>query len=476
MKSKLNFWVVFALLLLLASILCFYTIRNANWVMGDDWMFVTSTAIGKPFPISENLRPADGRLCPLAQQHNNLLLLLQPDGVSVESMYIRNAVELCAFSILMFLFLLCVLRRQFRYSGWHPWIALFMAIVLIERVLNKYFLSISYGGGLFPLLVLLFLWTTWYFHISQKSGYGIVSLLSAIYLTYMFEPAFGVFAVFAMVPVVFNRQNISAKMKWYYGAFLLNGIVFAILYYFLIYRHTITMYHPNSVDNVTIWSCFKMCMLSQKMFLLAVPLAIVRLYALFVQKDRAHILYDALLLAGVAGIIANCILKLNTGHYYVFALLLVALPTMYFLVYYFKELVAFIVIGLLGVFYLSKIPKDIRDNQAVRLHDFPIVEVLSSEIKDGVSLCVYQPVDEYAGLQKWDKVFYDYYYMVLQTMLRMNIHDSDYCFKYISDSSDISPEDVLLVSGYLNSAVSPLKGESVPDYVLSNINIYMPEQ
>lgn len=475
MKSKLNFGGAFALLLLLTSILCFYTIRNANWLMGDDWMFVTSTAIGKPFPISENLRPADGRFCPLAQQHNNLLLLLEPDGVSIETMYIRNAMELCAFSILMFLFLWCVLKRQFRCSGWHPWIALLTAIVLIERVLNKYFLSISYGGGFFPLLVLLFLWTIWHFHISQKQGYGIMSLLSAIYLTYMFEPAFGVFVVFAIVPLVFDWHNLSAKMKWYYGTFLLNGVVFAILYYFLIYRHMVAMYHPNSVDNVTIWSCFKMCMLSQKMFLLAVPLAIVRLYALFVQKDRAHILYDALLFAGVAGIMANCILKLNTGHYYVFPLLLVALPTMYFLVYYFKEVVTFLLVGLLGVFYLSKIPKDIRSNQTVRLYDFPIVRVLSSEIKNGVSVCVYQPADEYVALQHWDKVFCDYYYMVLENMLRMDIHDANYCFKYISDSSDISPEDVLLVSDYLKSAVCSC-GRVQADYVLSNINIYMPEE
>ena len=471
--EKINFSVVLILLLCLLGTLSFFVVKNANWTMGDDNMFVTSTAIGKPFPISENLRPHDGRFCPLGQQHNNLLLLFEPEGVSIESMYIRNAIELILFGVLFFFFVVSVLKCEFSFKWWHLWIALFAVIFVIERLYTKHYLTIIYGGGFHPLLNLLFLWSSYNWYKSKKNIYAVLSILSAIYSTYTSEPRFGTLLVFATIPLLFGWKTLDSKLRNYSIVLIFNSLLFLIIYYFVIYRHIVSVYSPNNIDEVTIWTCLYTCLMSHKILFITIPIACIRVYALFIKKDHEHLFFDAVLFMGLAGCVANAILKLNTGHYYAMSICSMTLPTIFYLIYYVKELTTTVILGLLAAFYLTKYPKDIIANQEIRQHDWPIIEQIAQQAGNGEEIYVYRPIELYDRMPKWDKIFYDYYNLVLQNMIRMHIDDQDFVLTEIEKSNDIKTDGFVLVSNYIIDGYSfDMEGTVKIEFELSNMNIY----
>ena len=174
---------------------------------------------------------------------------------------------------------------------------------------------------------------------------------------------------------------------------------------------------------------------------------------------------------GLAGCAANAILKLNTGHYYVMYICSMSIPTVYYLVYYMKDRWTTGIFGLLAVFYLLKIPKDIVANQEIRKHDWPIIEQIAERANNGEKIYVYKPIDEYNKMPQWDKIFYDYYHLVLQNMVRMHTCNQEFILTETDECGCLSIPSVFLVSDYIDQTHLDCTYLST-GLKLSNMNVF----
>lgn len=470
-QSKVNNLLPVVVILLYSLVLAYYTYHNANWIIGDNNMYISSVAIGKPFPISENFRPSDGRFGPLGQQHNNLLLFLSPNGVSAKMLYARDAIQLMIFPLLLFLFLQKILYDNFKPSKMFPWIALCFTIMYVSRIYEKYFLDFTYGGGFSQFLLLIFIWTGYEFWRSEKLSYFIVNIIAVLYLTYMSEPNFGMFMVYGLTPLIFSYKLLSSSKKVYcYIISLANSLLFLLLYYFLVYRYTITVYHPTDVENMNRVVIFFAMLRSQKMAILGFIIAFVRFIMLCWKSENLHLFFDSILFAGCAAFIGNVVLKLPTGHYYLTSIFLMIPAIMYFMILYIRELPTFIISMLLALFYTYKVPNQIKKHHESRLHDFPVAQRLVKMKNAGYRLFVIEP-NNIENLDKWDIIWAEYQYLILQNMMRLDMRDVDFQIDRITQCEDIKNlEDSTCViwSTYYGAP----KNDCNAKETFANINIY----
>ena len=115
---------------------------------------------------------------------------------------------------------------------------LFFSFAGITRLLLEY----KYSEITQCLFILLFAFFYQRAYFTNKAHYYILSFLSAFYSTYMKECMFIPYIVIAITNLLFLK-NQNKKWKYFNLSLILNGTIFLILYYFLVYRHTITFYN-----------------------------------------------------------------------------------------------------------------------------------------------------------------------------------------------------------------------------------------
>ena len=92
-----------------ASLAVFFILHNANWVIGDDFEWLKTTALGIAEPISYHV--GNGRFVPFNHFDSNLTLFL-PYGNTAFVHYLLVAIVFClaSFSFLKALKLMCQMR------------------------------------------------------------------------------------------------------------------------------------------------------------------------------------------------------------------------------------------------------------------------------------------------------------------------------------------------------------------------------
>lgn len=297
-----------------ASLAVFFILHNANWVIGDDFEWLKTTALGIAEPISYHV--GNGRFVPFNHFDSNLTLFL-PYGNTAFVHYLLVAIVFCLAS---FSFLKALKTHVPNANG----VLLLGAYSFFVYESVNVYLSIIYPEKIIILGLALFMFLFNKLHEKTSLIYLMLLCIVVLYITYAKEPVFGIFVVFSLVNLLFRRRKMNAKEKMFCFFCLLNAVVYVLLYYYIVFLHSDSFYNQGRVQLTYIHNVIESAK-HQPFLIVIFGFLVYRVYA--VLKNREISVLDSFLLMSVAYSIAYFILKLNDGYYFTPAVIL-ALPSM----------------------------------------------------------------------------------------------------------------------------------------------------
>lgn len=316
MKNKLLKYIVYSLFVLVVVLGCYFIIKDANWIFGDDHEFLVSTAIGKIESIKTHM--GGGRFNPIQHYDYNILTLI-PFGSTVYAHYVFVALS---FALLSWLFAKnsYLISKTYLNSSNKIWgVMLFSCLCFFAFLINPNVAAV-FLDVIFPERLLLILFAGFvYFYITamkqdEKWRY-ICALLCAVYATYMKEVVAGAFLAFAITNLLFSYKNISRTKKQFYMGLIVNFIIYLALYYVFVFR-TSSKFYNDGVSGLTYFDNIVKIFNQQKFLIPVFIFAIYRLVRILAYKDYKHLPFDALLFMSVAYTGQYFILNLNSGYYF----------------------------------------------------------------------------------------------------------------------------------------------------------------
>ncbi|GBR75501.1 hypothetical protein NO2_0170 [Candidatus Termititenax persephonae] len=316
---------VFGVIQILIVCLILY---KANWVFGDDHMFISTTAIGKYFGLDSL---SGGRFYPLGHFHFNLLVWI------ANILKIKNAISVVPhFILIVFFYLLTasglyLLFREICGDRLNL-IAVFFAAVfpLLVSAFQVVFMELIYPESIVIPLLIFLLYLLYKGQITDKTKYYIGAGIVAVYVLYCKEPISGSFLVVALTNLIFCFKEQTTKERVFHFLLLINTVLYLGLYYFLVFRDTTSFYNVGRVNFDTAF----FLPFFNPIYIMGFILALARVFYVLVRNDKAHLYYDSFLFAGVAYLFAYILLRLN-GDYYLLPAVILFLPS---LVYWTKYL------------------------------------------------------------------------------------------------------------------------------------------
>lgn len=296
-----------------ASLAVFFILHNANWVIGDDFEWLKTTALGIAEPISYHV--GNGRFVPFNHFDSNLTLFL-PYGNTAFVHYLLVAIVFCLAS---FSFLKALKTHVPNANG----VLLLGAYSFFVYESVNVYLSIIYPEKIIILGFALFMYLFQKLH-DENSFVSLILLCTVVlYITYAKEPVFGVFVVFSLVNLLFRRRKINANEKRFCYFCLLNAFVYALLYYFIVFQHSDSFYNQGRVQLTYIQNIVE-SVKHQPFLIVILGFLVYRIYIIL--KSREISVLDGFLFMSVAYCSAYFILKLNDGYYFTPSVIL-ALPS-----------------------------------------------------------------------------------------------------------------------------------------------------
>ena len=296
-----------------ALLAVFFILHNANWVNGDDFEWVKTTALGIAEPISYHV--GNGRFVPFNHFDSNLTLFL-PYGNTAFVHYLLVSMVFCLASF----FLLKALKKHV--PGANGVLLLVSYSFFVYESVNVY-LSIIYPEKIIILGFALFMYLFQKLHDENSFVSLILLCIVVLYITYAKEPVFGVFVVFSLINLIFRKRKIKVNEKRFCYFCLLNALVYALLYYFIVFLHSDLFYNQGRVQLSYIQNIVE-SFKHQPFLIIIWGFLFYRIY--IVLKSREISVLDAFLFMSVAYCSAYFILKLNDGYYFIPSVVL-ALPS-----------------------------------------------------------------------------------------------------------------------------------------------------
>lgn len=378
----------------LTAALAYYIIKDANWIWGDDVIFITGSAAGK-----NNWIPMGaGRFFPLNFQEFNLLKYI-PGGNLPFSHYLISASMFIAMMGLMLVFLNKIAEKYFPDLRWKSWFVLGAAIILafapdvllmyLDIIFPERYVMLEYA--LFMLLYFRGMETG---KLKYYAGAAIVGGISFFYK----EPVFGTYLVITAVPFLFNYRQVTRGHKLFTVIVWCGIATYGALYYFLSYSKTTDFYNSGRVVMPFaefLWSIFE----SHKLFFILILLAVYRFCKIVFVKQKQFLFTDSLLFAAISYIFAFILLKLNERYYFT-PVYIMALPALFLTVirlWQAKRLWGIVLLLLIGGIYSENytvLKWNIINNQVLRHTDMVMVNQLAEKVKQGNELLWYQEINK----------------------------------------------------------------------------------
>lgn len=412
-----SLFIGFSILLLCA----YFMLHQAFWLPGDEAIVMRATGWGHAFiPPREPL--SVGRFFPLSYSLYNVLLLF-PHGaqISVTSIYALQAVGLFVYAIFIALFCFQILKGAA--DKWRYPIVLLAVVFAISRVYNEFVMCYTGVWMVFSLLP-IFLWSTWRFSETQKTGYAISALLIVNYIIYCYETIFTIPLTIGACALIFNYKRLTRKEIVFYSTLVASSILFLLLYVVLVVPQIEVAYDGAHGSDVTLFENAIHVFIAQKTMWVVVLLLVFRIFDCVGNKQGLGF-FDYLLLASCAYCCGAVALKLNFIYYYN-AAVIVAIPAiLYFAVRYLKPIGAIGVFCLLASFYAVKLPKIIKNNQRDRCGYKEYVDRIAECVKSRDSVYWYLPdnfgnADFDYGSRAWRHAY-------TQSGIGWVLNQEDYC-------------------------------------------------
>lgn len=316
----------------LASYLSMHTaysiVADANWRFGDDFMFLVTTAIGKP--MWPNINPQDLRYVPLGFFEYNLFL---PLG---DVPHIYFSWEALKFLVIVGALLTSMLittamigsagnTKRIPQSLAFLFIACFIVSPGLFIVVSRASLSESTQLACFALFLAFYLSAIRWERL-QTYLYPL-SFAFGNYAFYCKEPMFGAVLVAIAVPLMLGFSSIGQRRRAFCMFMLTSCLVFLLSFYMLAVDSPIDLaghYHKGRFPGFSLGS-FVAFLVENNLWLIviSVPIAAYRLFdtilglARKARRSTTVYTFDGLLYGGLAYVFAYYILKIVSVHYFV---------------------------------------------------------------------------------------------------------------------------------------------------------------
>ena len=218
MTKKLSYGVLFLIL----SAICFCILWNANWIFGDDFQFLKTTAIGR----EARSWSGRGRFWPLGLVDYSILVLISY-GHTVTAHFIYNSIVMIISVFLMFFLFLKITKKQYLISTF------FILLLFATSSFMLIHMTCIYPERIMFFMFAAFMLCYWKAKQQQSTKYYILAFLSAAYVTYTKEPIFGLIAIIAFTNLLFGYKKCTQKDRNFYYALLVNSAIYLAIY---IYR------------------------------------------------------------------------------------------------------------------------------------------------------------------------------------------------------------------------------------------------
>ena len=321
-------------IILLVTLIIPFAFASFNHIFpnnGDTIEFFYDTIfINKTIPFEYNVG-RDMRFLPFQMLDYNLILLLPKsiNKIPATYIYLFFKVLILLFTIYKFIKFIC--------KHYNIKFDLFKFSLIIFTATNfKTIVGIAkepvYSELLLSTLFLIF----FYFYImGQKTGklkYYILSIILMFYMSYMKEVVFSLFWTLSLIQILFNRKNLTKFDKIFNIASLLNGIIFLLLYYFIVVKNYNNPVYIGTTTFKPIKDAIQIIIVTlQKspFLLILIPIYFINLYKI-IKNDKYFNIHLLSIIGGVYAFEFLIIFNFGTGlqWYYSFPLIL-AIPYIY---------------------------------------------------------------------------------------------------------------------------------------------------
>lgn len=310
--------------------ICTLILWNANFIFemfwADDYMFVSTTAVGRPSHAWTGM----GRFNPLGQCDYSILLAI-PYGTTVIAHFLYNCATMVTSSLLFFFFLKKLMNDKSKEISWIP---IFCMLILFS-ISSFILIHISCIYPERPMFLMLSIFLFFYCKAaneSQKLLDYMIAFIGAAYATYLKEPIFGLWIIFAVSNLIFGKLS-DRNRKFNYALLINSGIWISIYTYRTIFiDRTIidggTGYGGVSSDNAfNIISNFITYFNKEPILYIILVIAFIRFITILKDRNKYHFIVDPALFSGLGYAFSYVIIgtHFNISYYY-FPTVLLGIP------------------------------------------------------------------------------------------------------------------------------------------------------
>jgi hypothetical protein len=402
-----------SIIFITASMIWLVMYRNA-WILGDDYMFLSTTALNKYLPFDSY---AGGRFFPLGHFHYNILLplsyLLHWREIPASAHFALNTVIYTVSILFLYLLFRSIEPEKNKKQPYiHAFFLCFFPLFSVACV--TVFMQCIFPETVLTALLSGFVLCYYRALKTNKGAYYIIALLFALYSTYCKEPVFGTFFIIAMTNFIFGYKQQTVKSRFFHIALIANAVLFAVLYYILSYSKAVGFYNEGRVEQNLIKS-IAIAFIQNKLFILMIPFFLIRLFYVLVKKDRDNLYYDSLLFAGSGYIVAYIILNLNASYYFFPSVIFFIPCFVYWIKRFFKKRNKFYALAFLFPVFMicsfnfSEEILVVKDYIHQREGTMPFISGLLADYTNGGRLIWYEQDDQnaenpfYIIVRNWQK-------------------------------------------------------------------------
>ncbi len=287
---------------------------DAHLSPNDDHGFVVTTLLGKPLQF--DIDPSNGRFDPLTGQEFNLVALISNNPFSY---FTFNAIELLLFAGLFMDVMRGFVEKKLALLA-------LATLLLLPGFASAWFnLQVSERDSL--ALFAAFLWSYWRFANGNARTHALLAILSANLALYYKETSFIMLGSFALTRLAATEPRGNRTTSKLDILLLLSAMLFAVLYYVLIYRHRGPVLYGTlpvnpllrAAKNVTLYITT-----DPILAFLVLPLTAWRFRMILTKRSPLDAVGDPMLAAAATYMSAYLILNIAKDYYwlpaYVFAM------------------------------------------------------------------------------------------------------------------------------------------------------------
>lgn len=307
--QKMDKGIFYALVSLIIAFFSYLIFKEFILLLTDEIRFVVPTIYIKGIWVMDRIGDGLGRFLPFQFLDYTILkpFSLKYYYITFPMFLILKICLLTFLLIKIFFDMNCFERdRKINLLNVLFFVLLFFSFSAIIRLLLEY----KYSEITQSLFVVLFTFFYQRAYFTNKLIYYIFAFLSALYSTYMKECMFIPYVVIAITNLLFLK-NQNKKWQYFNLSLILNGLLFLILYYFLVYRYTTTFYNSffsqYEILNIE-WFCNNILIIL--LFIISSAKSFVIL------KKRKCELFDSFLFASLCYSLSYIILGLNSLYYH----------------------------------------------------------------------------------------------------------------------------------------------------------------